>query len=216
MRRAGLVLGWIVATTLACGGIPVADLPFATDAASVEAGDEVAAGDGAEGGEAVAGNEDGDVVPVPVDSGQDGAAAAEPEPEPAAEPEPSEPEPSEPRPSEARPSEPGPSEGKAAKSTEPKPEPKPDPKPDPEPGAEPKPAPVAGPKGTVKVEGPGRVVLFNQETGRHPVPGDVPVGTYVIRVKFGEKPVVATGKVKVTEAGLTIKCNESMGLCRGQ
>jgi outer membrane biosynthesis protein TonB len=213
MRRAGLVLGWIVATTLACGGIPVADLPFATDAAVVEAGGEGdgAEGDGAEGDGAVAGNEDGDVVPVPVDSGQDGAAAAEP----AAEPEPAEPEPAEPEPAE-----PKPSEGKAAKSAEPKPEPKPDPKPepkpDPEPSAEPKPAPVAGPKGTVKVEGPGRVVLFNQETGRHPVPGDVPVGTYVIRVKFGEKPVVATGKVKVTEAGLTIKCNESMGLCRGQ
>jgi hypothetical protein len=81
---------------------------------------------------------------------------------------------------------------------------------------EPAPKVVTGPKGAVKVKGPGRVVLFNQETGRFPVPGDVPVGSYVIRVKFGDKPVVATGRVKVTPVGVTIECNEAMGVCRGQ
>lgn len=198
------VLAFLGGVALACGGIPVADLSASTDAASPD-GPATTGGD-----EAAAGGDE--VVAVPVDSGLDAAAAAEPaeepKPEEAASPEPQK--------------DPADKGGKAkAAQPDPKPaDPKPaDPKPaDPKPaGGDPSPTPIAGPKGAVKVEGPGRVVLFDPEAKlRHPVPGDVPVGTYVIRVKFGEKQVVATGKVKVTEAGVTIKCIEEMGLCRAQ
>jgi hypothetical protein len=218
MVRSSWVLAAVAVTSLACGGIPlpqeVQDLLGAETPVTPADSDAVA---------------EADVVPVPVDSGvvepaaeggaeaaTDGAAAADgtaPDgSEGGGDAEAAEPKPESPKPA-----------GNEARTTEPKPDPKPatekpDPKPEP---AEPKPGgagpqPVTGPKGAVKVDGPGRVVLFNEATGRHPVPGDVPVGTYTIRVKFGDKPVVATGKVKVTEAGLTIKCNEGMGLCRGQ
>jgi hypothetical protein len=182
-----------VAASLACGGIPIPGM---------EATEPPATDDGA-----AATDTDVPVVPVPVDSG---VPAAEPAPAEPAEPAPAEPAPAEPAP------EPSPQPGEPKpKPAEPSPTPKPA-EPKPEPDEEPAPKPVTGPKGTVKVEGPGRVVLFNQELGRFTVPGDVPVGSFVIRVKFGDKPVVATGRVKVTEAGVTIKCNEQMGLCRGQ
>ncbi|MCA9493358.1 MAG: hypothetical protein KC621_25680 [Myxococcales bacterium] len=64
--------------------------------------------------------------------------------------------------------------------------------------------------------GDAAVALVAGNGTRVAVPGEVPVGVYNIEATFpGAAPVLA-GKVKVTPAGVTIKCNPKMGICRPQ
>jgi len=160
-------------------------------------------------------------APAPVEPSSE--PSAEPAPEPSGEPlsepaiEPTPETPSAAAPAPEPPTAPAPTPEPEAVAT-PLPKPRTGPPPVPPavvPEPEPAPAPPRARTAEVAVDGPvERVVLVAGET-RHPVPGDVPPGTYNIEATFPGRPPAPAGQVTVHEGeAVTLECKAGFFLCQ--